>query len=165
MSSYKRKTETTEFDDGEVVCTSEQLSYEAAEDLLPEVMGIIANAAGAVAPLLSSGDINLSGDTSDIAKLAPILPALASQIGGGKLKRLVGPICAGTSVVMPDPGAPTEKIQLSLVKKEDRAILFEARPHLYFQIIFFAGRVTFGRFFPGSVRREKTPAVTATASS
>lgn len=145
-----RHTDTLELDDGQVIVTSEALAYEPAEDLLPDIMGIVTGALDRIAPLLASGEIS---GTDDVIKLAPALGGLVSQLSGGRLKALVPKILAGTSVVM--PGADGQKIKYDLVKKDERAACFEARPHNYFPILFFAGKVTFGRFFPVSAQRAK----------
>lgn len=112
--------------DGDVEVTTEALAYETAEDLLPEVMAIL------------GGGNNLSN--------------FAAQLGGGKLKRLAPQILATTSVVMSIAG---EKLKFDLVKKEDRATVFEARPDIYFKVLTHAAKVTFGPFFPGVVLGQK----------
>ena len=137
-------------DDGDAVTiTSEALSFEASEDLLPEVMQIAGAAFDRIAPLIAAGKV--TGD-DDIMALAPALGAIATQIGGGRLQRLAPKVLAGTSVVGNFTG---ERLKFDLVKKEDRTIVFEARPDLYFKCILHAGRLTFGRFFPGIGRGAK----------
>lgn len=148
-----RRIDTIEVPAGDlgdaVTITSEALSFESSEDLLPEVMQIAGAAFDRIAPLLAAGKID-GGD--DIMALAPALGAIAQQIGGGRLQRLAPKVLAGTSVIMVVGG---EKLKFDLVKKDDRATVFEARPDLYFKCILHAGRLTFGRFFPGIGRGAK----------
>lgn len=160
-----RFTDTLDFDDGAIRVTTEQLCYEDAEDLLPEVMDIIGGAFEHFAALVTDGEVNVTAD--DIVKLTPILGTLAKKIGGGRLRQLAPRILKTTSVLMPDPAGG--KQNLHLVKKEDRAIVFETRPDIYFPILWFAGKVTFGRFFPASVRgalkKKKEPQQPSPAES
>lgn len=132
-----------------VVITSEALGYEASEDLLPEIMDIVGGMSDRVTQLVASGAVNLN---DDILKLAPALSGLASRLAGGRLRNLAGRILAGTSVVMFVDG---EKNKFDLVKKDERATVFEARPDIYFATLLFAAKVTFGRFFPGLGQAKK----------
>lgn len=146
----RRRSDTLELDDGAVVVTSEALAYEMSEDLLPEIMGIVSSAIERVAPAIASGEIK---GVDDVVKLLPALGAIASRLGDGRLKFLAPKILSGTSVVMPDTDGA--KVKYDLVKKDDRAACFEARPDLYLRILFFAGKVTFGGFFRASGLRAK----------
>lgn len=156
-----RFTDTLDFDDGAIRVTTEQLCYEDSEDLLPEVMDIVSGAFEHFAALVQNGEVKVTAD--DIMKLSPILGTLAKKIGGGRLRQLAPRILKTTSIVMPDPAGGKQK--LDLVKKEDRAICFETRPDIYFSVLWFAGKVTFGRFFPASARRALKKEPTPTASS
>lgn len=157
-----RKTETLDFDNGEIRVTTEQLPYEDAEDLLPDVMDIVGGAFEHFSKLVQDGEVKVTAD--DVMKLSPILVTLAKKIGGGRLRQLAPRLLKTTSIVMVVDG---DKQKLDLVKKEDRATCFEARPDLYFPVLWFAGKTTFGRFFPASVRGalKKKDQPTPTASS
>jgi hypothetical protein len=144
-----RKSETLELD-GDVKVTSEALAWEPAEDILPDVAEIISTVVSSIAPKIASGEIS---GTDDVLTLLPALGALVSTLGNGKLKALAPKILAGTSVVMPDDQGL--RVKYDLIKKDDRAACFEARPDLYFRILFFAGKVTFARFFPGRALASK----------
>jgi hypothetical protein len=143
-----RFTDTMEL--GDVKVTSEALGFEASEDLLPEVMTLVSAVFERVAPAFAAGEIS---GMDDIVKLLPALGAIAMQLGGGRLKALAPKILAGTSITM--PGADGTKEKYDLVKKDERTACFDARPDVYFQVLFFAGRVTFGRFFPASAQPRK----------
>jgi hypothetical protein len=138
---------------GEVRITSQALNYEASEDLLPEVMSLV----GAVVDAAISRGMKLDGSV-DVMTLAPALGALASQLGGGRLKVLAGRILAGTQVITKNAAGELDKYDL--LDKADRARLFEARPDVYFPTLLFAGRVTFGRFFPASDPPAEPPKAT-----
>lgn len=155
-----RKIETLELDDGKTVITTEPLPYEKAEDLLPDVAQIISKAFDQVSPEIAA--IVQAGDFSkdDPRALLVILPAISGvvqQFGGGRLKSLAPRVLATTSVVLTSESG--EKLKYDLVAKDERAACFDERPDLYFQTLYFAGKVTFGRFFPARGRRAaKAPA-------
>lgn len=155
-----RKIETLDLDDGKTQVTIEQLPYEDAEDLLPEVAQIISAVTERFGAALLSGQVKAE---DDILKLLPMLGGLANQLGDGKLRRLVPRLLKTTVVITTDDTG--DKVKHELVKKEDRAALFEDRPDLYFVLLWHAGRVTFGRFFPANARQSKKPGMKKPASS
>lgn len=126
--------------------TSQPLPFPKAQALLPEVaelIGLIAREAG---DLIGQGKIDIKKE--DIAKLIPVLASVAAFFGQGRLERLAPRIMAATTVVMPDEGGEMSNYELG--KEKDRDYVFDEQPELYFQILFFAGKVTFARFFPVS---------------
>ena len=140
-----------------VTCT--RLKYEAAEDILPEVLGIFIGALEKALQgigALEGGLENLSMESfgslkkADVSKwihvLAPILSKMFAQLGHGELKRLAPLIMAETEVVMEVESGVKERHLLSSAK--DRAKVFEAHPEAYIPILIYAGKVTFARYFP-----------------
>jgi hypothetical protein len=159
----KRKVDTLdiEVEDGRTAeIISEALPYEQAEDLLPEIVGIVGAAFDAIAPAIASGVI--SGE-DDVVKLLPLLPGLAGKLGGGRLRQLSPRILAGTQVLV--KGGDAEKYDLC--NKSERADCFDARPQLYLACLFHAGRVTFGPFFSarGLLPRQPAPPSSETPST
>jgi hypothetical protein len=137
--------------------TSQPLPFPQAEALLPEVGELLALMAQELGDALSSGKINLK---DDVMKLAPVLGKVSQFFGGGRLQKLSPRILACTTIVMPDMKGELANYELS--KEKDRTYTFDEQPELYFPTLFFAGRVTFQRFFPASVL---TAAATRTPSS
>lgn len=141
-------------DGSELVVTSLPLPYERAEDSLPDVMRIVA---GIMDELIKSGremegglEALLSIGDEDWIKLAPLLGAaltkLGGALGGGELKRLAPLLLFSTTVVMTLESGDKEVKELA--KVADRRDVFDEYPQHYFPILFFAGRVTYARFFP-----------------
>jgi hypothetical protein len=145
-----------------VAVTSIPLGWEAAEDLLPDVARIVAvimDRASDVLEKMGGIDSLKSLRKADVMKfvpvIGPLLSGLADQLGGGTLKRIAPLVLAGTRVVYDD--AEGKKIAGELMKKADRIEFFNAHPEAYFPILFFAGKVTYARFFRGSVQSESQP--------
>lgn len=144
--SETKKFGTVEKPESEVVTVEmERLAFEVSEDLLPDVAVIISAVIEQVAPLFASGEIK-GEDDSELIAMLPAFGVLAKQLLGGKLKQLSAKILSGTRVTMPD--AEGELACYHLVKKEDRGTCFDLRPDLYLKILFYAGKGTFGPFFP-----------------
>lgn len=140
----KLPQETT-IGDLKVMCSP--LPYKMAEDYLPDVALIVARVMQRLVELGMSTDIK---GNEDIVKLAPVLGTLAEQLGEGRLKKLVQPLLSTTVVTMTtDDGVG----DYHLIKENDRAAVFDEHPEAYFPILFFAGRTTYARFFPGSALR------------
>ncbi len=143
-----RPSEELKLADGKVVVTSDKLPYEKAEDILPDIMMLVARVTDRIKVILPRL-MSLEKDEDIIAVLPLLTPAVVSvaeQMGGGTLKRLVPFILETTTVVMKDERGVPERLEL--MKAADRAKLFDEYPETYFRILYFAGRVTFGRFFP-----------------
>jgi hypothetical protein len=166
MARATREPQIDEAEDATI--TTSPLPYERAEDLLPDIAQLISSVidrAGA-AMMAEIGDEPNVNDA--IMAMLPTFGALATQLGGGKLKALAPLLLASTSVVLRVEGVATK---YDLVKKDERAACFDERPDLYFRILWHAGRTTFGRFFPvGSLltraiaaAKAKTAALKATA--
>ncbi len=146
------------------------MPFEKAEDSLPEVGVIVSRIAESMS--LSLGDegvkkllaLDLDKVTPAqmIALLVPLLPTartLFEQLDKGMLKRLVPALLFSTIAVAPvGDGGVKERLELS--KASDRSKLFDAYPDTYLTILFFAGIVTYKRFFPASAlsafMRKKT---------
>jgi hypothetical protein len=141
--------------------TCQALPFEKAEDLLPEVMEILATAFEAIPPSVAARLKELNrDDPGAILELLPAFGGLASKLGGGRLRRLAPQILAGTSIVLTDDRGEKERLELG--KAEDRSTCFDARPELYIPALWYAGKVTFGRFFPALGKRApKAPPTTA----
>ena len=139
-------------DGGELVVSSLPLPYERAEDSLPDVMRIVS----AVMDQLFITGSKLEGgiesmlEIEDMMKLAPLLGSalstLGGVLGGGELKRLAPLILFSTTVVMTTETGDKETKEM--YKVTDRREVFDEYPQHYFPILFFAGRVTYARFFP-----------------
>ncbi len=139
---------------GELKVTTVPLPYKVAEDHLPEVAMILARVMEKLVELGMETDIKTD---ADVVKLAPVLGTLAEQLGDGRLRRMVQPILSTTIVTAKIDG---ELEECHLLKESDRARLFDEYPEAYFPILFFAGKVTYARFFPaaallGSSKRGK----------
>ncbi len=151
-----RDPQTLELEGG-LVISSRPLPFERAEDILPEVGQLIAltldQAAGALSALPEG--TSLKGmDVVTLARLlGPVLVSVADKLGGGTLKKLAPLLLASTEFVMPD--AAGVKSNYQLMKAKDRADVFDEHPEAYFPALFFAGKVTFLRFFPGSALAAK----------
>ena len=128
------------------------LPYERAEDILPEVGQLVSmvleKAAGALAGLPDGTVLKKMDVVALAALLGPVLAGVADRLGNGTLKRLAPLVMFSTRVVMLDAGG--QKANYELMKAGDRAAVFNEHPEAYFPILFFAGKVTFARFFPGS---------------
>lgn len=128
--------------------TSQPLPFPAAQALLPEVALIVSIAARELGPAFLKGQ---SLKDVDIAALLPGLVPVVEHFGQGRLDRLAPKLLASTTVVMPDLNG--ELTRYELLKEADRNAVFEERPDVFLPALFFAGRVTFERFFPASARQ------------
>jgi len=143
--------------DGEVIVASKPLPYERAEDDLAEVYQIVMRIGNALFTSIGAEGlaklVSEKMNTDDLAGLlVPLLPTIqlaTDQLGNGVLKRLAPRMMFSTTAIAP-VGDNGEKENLDLGKTNDRAKLFDAYPSTYLPIVFHAGRVTYGRFFPGS---------------
>lgn len=143
-----RTPETVEF--GDVQLTSRPLPYQKAEDILPDVLHVVSTviqtgmAAGVLGRL---AEIKEKVDVKQLLPLlAPVMKTLSEELGDGKLKRLAPLVLASTTVEMTDLGKG-ERVKLELSNSKDRAVVFDEHPELYLVALFFAGKVTFARFF------------------
>lgn len=156
------KIEELDLYNAKIECTP--LPYERAEDLLPDVAQIISRAFDQVSPQLAELVQDGGFDKEDPKALMALLPAISGilqQLGGGKLKALAPRLLATTTITLTNDAG--EKERHDMVSKDDRARCFDARPDVYFPALFFAGKVTFARFFPGAAQRSKKPAPAAVA--
>lgn len=141
--------------------TSTPLTFECAEPLLPDVGQFLALLLRELPSALASVDLGnldkLDLKTIDVSKIAPVLHAVTSYFGEGKLSKMAPKILAGTTVLFPDPFTGEKEVK-DLAKAKDRAAVFDEYPSAYLPIVFFAGRSTFLRFFPGLAQRgDGTP--------
>lgn len=143
-----RKSERHEL--GDVAVTCRQLPYQKAEDILPDVLKVVATMIQAG---ISEGVLAKLKDIKareDVVKLLPVLVplmrTLGDQLGDGKLKQLAPLVLASTTVEMVHP-EKGERETFELHKSADRAAVFDEHPDLYLVTLFLAGRVTFSRFF------------------
>lgn len=130
--------------------TSKPLKYEKAEDLLPEIgqliAGVFEHGAKSIG-MVPEGSIKSLDVVALASLLGPVLTTVADKLGAGTLKRLAPLLLAETEVILEVAGS---KERLELSKPGDRAKVFDEHPEHYFAILFFAGKVTFARFFPVS---------------
>jgi hypothetical protein len=132
--------------------TSTPLSFSASQPLIADVAEFMSVAAKELGPVMTSGAIKVTDDLGDpkvMAALAPVLGGVAKFFGAGRLEKLAPKVMATTVVVMQSPRGELENYELG--KEKDRNLVFDEHPEAYFPILFFAGRVTFQRFFPASV--------------
>lgn len=122
--------------------TSKPLPFERSQPLIPDVMQIISIVGEGIIPLIKKDAFS---DREALAKLATPVAALGKYFEGGKLEKLSAALLHSTSCVA--DGEVHE-----LIKDGDRKKLFDEHPDLYFPLLFFAGRVTFARFFPDAAR-------------
>lgn len=146
---------TKEFTIGKVHAICEALPYEKAEDSLPDVASFVARALEQIRDLIpaiaefsvkGSEDVDMAMVWKLLPLFAPALVKVADQMGNGTLKRLAPLILASTEVRVPDENGKMERLEL--MKASDRATLFDQHPEAYFPLLFLAGKVTYGRFFP-----------------
>lgn len=126
---------------------AQALPIEDAEDLLPEVLELVAIAGTHALGLLTSGSVR---GTDDVLALLPALPELTAKLGNGRLRSLHKRACRTTSVTLADERG--EKTKYDLVNDKERAECLDARPDLYLRILLQALKVTYARFFPGLAR-------------
>ena len=130
--------------------TCQPLKFPEAQAILPEVMHLVSLVLKEVGTVLTEGGLNIRED--DVVKLLPALTPLTAHFRDGLLERLAPKILAATSVVMKDlRGEPS---RYDLMKESDRNAVFDEHPEVYLPLLFVAGRVTFGRFFPAGALRE-----------
>lgn len=155
-----REPQYLELEGVKVTCVP--LPYERAEDILPEVAQLITlvmeRITSSVSTMPEAQQAVLMAQLKDLKKadvmtlariLAPTISAVADKLGNGGLKHLAPLLMATTQVVMAD--ASGTKATYSLMKPAERGEVFNEHPEAYFPILLFAGKVTFARFFPGSV--------------
>jgi hypothetical protein len=128
------------------------LPFKQSQPLLPAIAEILSIATREIAPVLASGKVNLKADVLDPAVAMAVLPSLGALAAhlDGKLDRLAQKILMTTRVAMESPSGALE--WYDLVKSSDWEYVFDTRPELYIPTTLFAGRVTFGRFFPARGR-------------
>lgn len=125
------------------------LPFPSAQPLIPEVAEIVSLALRHLGGMVSaSGEVSLK--TQDVLKLAPVLGELAAHLGAGRLERLAPKIMATTTVICEDVKGELQSYDLG--KDKERNYVFDEHPGIYFQVLIFAGMVTFKRFFPASGR-------------
>lgn len=152
-----RAFETVELGEGAQLQV-QPLPFPKAEDLLPEVAALVSDVFDSVKMLLANG---LSGQ-DDIFAMLPAIGGIALKLGGGKLKKLAPRVLECCSIVL-DTGSG--KVKYDLVKKDEYEAAFDERPDVYFAALWFAGKATFGRFFPAGAQRRKPQAPTTAESS
>ena len=133
---------------GELRVTSHPLKFEQSQPLLPTVGQFLSVAAGEILPLLTSGKLKATDDLMNpvvMGQMAPALGAISTFLDG-RLEKLAPKILAATTVVMKNEAG--EALNYELIKEKDRNAVFNAHPEAFLLILFHAGRVTFGRFFP-----------------
>lgn len=126
--------------------TAQPLLFPDSQAILPEVMTIVAIGMRELGSAVMTGVVKLD---DDVVKLLPALVPITQHFENGYLARIAPKILACTTVVMPDFKGDLSKFELS--KEADRSAVFNDYPEAYLPMLFFAGRVTFGRFFPESV--------------
>lgn len=142
------KYEETEV--GDLKVTTTPLPFNASQPMLPEVAEFIGIAAQHIGPLLASGVISSMDKLVDpkvISQLAPVLVDIGKYFGSGRLDRLAPKVLATTTVIMKVPGGELETFELG--KGKQYQAVFDEHPEAFLSILFFAGKVTFSRFFPG----------------
>lgn len=126
-----------------VTCTPMPLPQ--AEELMPEVIEFV----GCVLKEVAKGSAGFQLANLDVEQVGAALIAGGGYLGGGRLQRIAPKIFATVSVALPDIAGVLERKELG--KEQDRISVLDARPDVYFPILFFAGRVTFARFFPSGL--------------
>ena len=137
--------------------TTTPLEYKVAEDHLAEVLLITTKVFDramqevdpAIVAVLSSKKLD-EITPAELVKLMPALSPIAltvfGELGNGVLKRLAPVIFSTTDAIVTNEQGIAEKLEL--MKESDRALLFDEHPETYLASLFFAGWVTYGRFFP-----------------
>lgn len=127
--------------------TAQPLPFPQAQSLLAEVGMLLSLVVRELGPAVARG----IKSTDDVTVMLPVLVPVMEHLGQGRLERLAPKLLACTTVVVPDiTGALTRH---ELMKEADRNAVFDDYPETYLPALFFAGKVTFGRFFPGSALR------------
>lgn len=151
--------EPTEWTFAGVKCHILPLKFEAAHPMLPMVAELLTIGFSDIVELVKSGRIDPKADVLDPAIVMAVVPSLrgvAQFLGeSDRLSRFGPKILAGVRC------AVDEEWQ-ELAKEKDRNYVFEKHPELYLPLVFQAGRVTFGRYFPAGVLRvgaKKTPSL------
>jgi hypothetical protein len=132
--------------------TSIPLPFSAAEPMLPDVGQFLALLIKEMSTAFEGVDfkaLKLGG--LDVSKLAPALAAVSAYFGEGKLTKLAPKLLAGTTVVFTDDLSGEKELK-DLSKAKDRELVFDENPAAYLPVLFFAGRTTYARFFPGIAR-------------
>lgn len=131
--------------------TSEPLPFARAEPLIPEVLEFISvvlqQGAGLVAQFFATKQVSIQ--SLDVEMLGAVGMQAAKYFGAGRLQRLAPLIMFSTSVPMRMLNGNVERKELG--KDADRNYVFDEHPEAFFPILFFAGSVTFKRFFPASL--------------
>lgn len=125
--------------------TTQPLPFPVSEPLLPEVGELLSLMAAELGGALKSGQVKWS---DDVMKLAPVLGTVSKFFGAGRLQRLSPKVLSTTTVVMENMKGDLQNWEMG--KEKDRNYVFDEHPELYIPTLFFAGRVTFKRFFPAS---------------
>lgn len=147
-------------DDRELVVSTVPLLFDHAQPMLPQIMEIVSIASRDLVAMVASGKIDLKADTIDpntIVSIFPSLQNLAAHLDG-RLEKLAPKLLGTTRVAAPTRTPSGEEGDLEwheMSKPSDRSYIFNEYPETYIPIVFHAGRVTFGRFFPKSLRRGK----------
>lgn len=145
---------------GDCTIQSRPLPYTRAEDLQPDIYGLVVKVVKRLVDTLgidrvqklaaAAMDENASGEqiAAIVVSILPALDTLFDSLRGGELKRMAPLILFSTAVVFPniETGAK-QREELALVA--GREAVFDVHPELYWVCLFHAGRVSFARFFPG----------------
>lgn len=147
-------------DDRELIVSTVPLLFDHAQPMLPQILEIVSIASRDLVAMIASGKIDLKADTLDPNTVASIFPSLQNLAAylDGKLEKLAPKLLATTRVAAPTRTPTGEEGELEwheMQKLSDRNYIFNEYPEIYLQVVFHAGRVTFGRFFPKSLRRGK----------
>lgn len=131
--------------------TSTPLPFERSEPLVPEVLEFISvvltQGASLVAEIFATKKVSI--ENLDVELIGAVGMQAAKYFGAGRLQRLAPLILWSTSVPLTALDGKLERKELG--KETDRRAVFDEHPEAYFPILFFAGSVTFKRFFPASL--------------
>lgn len=136
--------------------TTTPLPFNNSQPLIADVAEFMSVAVRAIGPVFTSGLVKGTDDIGDPKVIAAVLPHLgdiAKYFGAGRLERLAPKVMATTVVVMHSPKGELENYELG--KQKEREQVFDEHPEAFFPILFFAGKVTFKRFFPAVAQAAK----------
>lgn len=143
----------------ELKFTSRPLPFPQAQELLPEVAHIVALAFEKLGAAVAGG---VKGE-DDVLALLPALVPIVEHFGQGKLTKLSSKLFLCTSVVMADHRGESTNFELG--NEKHRTEVFDDYPEAYLPALFFAGRVTYERFFPAAALRKLREKLAAARSA
>lgn len=144
---------------GDVELTCRPLPFEKAADKLAEVGAFVSRLTSSLTLTLGDDGLRKLLSLTDgaptgidiLPALLPLLPTIQTlfdQLGAGKLREYEAALLYSSVAVAPDENGVKQKHELATLA--DRVSLFELYPESYIPTLFFAGAVTYKRFFPGS---------------